>query len=125
VRPDPAPGTTAKKKPAARRQRDAAVVVCMKCKREIQGDELRDSVRLQNGQMHGTCHRRMCEEVEQSFTQARASGTHSDVTRHVCDLCGQWYEGGIYHVTLDHKRCCKDCARRIGVKIPDEEEQRP
>jgi hypothetical protein len=109
-----------------RRQKEAAVVVCMKCKREIQGDEMRESVRLQNGQMHSSCHRRMQEQVDASLAAARAAGTHSDVASHVCDLCRNWYEGGIYHVTLDHKRVCKPCAKKLGVKMPeDQQEQRP
>lgn len=43
------------------------------------------------------------------LSAAIAAGTHSPTCSFVCQGCRRWV-GAIFHVTLDHKRFCFDCA---------------
>lgn len=51
--------------------------------------------------------------------QAIREGRHSNTFQTVCGGCGQWVHG-IYHVTEQHKRLCRDCAIKAGAFKPAE-----
>lgn len=101
-------------------KKTANTLVCLRCKLEIFGVELKHVVRLSHGPMHATCHKQHQAQIQQMFDAAIAAGTHSRRVVTFCDLCRNFVEGGVFHLTLDHKRVCIVCAQKMGITIPSE-----
>lgn len=93
-------------------------LTCLRCQLPIFGVELKHLVRLSHGPMHATCHQQHQQQVQAMLDQAIAAGTHTSRVTTFCDICRNFIEGGIFHVTLDHKRACTVCAQKMGVTIP-------
>lgn len=56
----------------------------------------------------------------QLAAQAIREGRHSERFASLCHGCDQWVEG-IFHVTEQHKRLCRDCAIKAGAFTPAKE----
>lgn len=59
-------------------KKNATAQVCLRCKLEIFGVELKHLVRLSHGPMHATCHKQHTAAVQAMLDAAIAAGTHSN-----------------------------------------------